>query len=352
MYFDMYVNPHGEAASNGLLLNTVHDFISVGDTSSYTGVFGQCDVLTEELTARTLMSNLVDEVGRKRYIATRDRIFPAGKSAGGVKTNRAAWKIEEILGPSILENLPNGFSFLDVCGGPGSWSTFLLDNRKDCTGVGVTKRDCPRSDRWYPALMKDKRWRFVNGANHSDGNILLKGVVVELMRRPRFNLVMCDGFGCSGDDVCQENFQIPIIIAEMMIMFRKLIVGGDFVMKIFTTWSKQTISLLWILSRCFDSFAIVKPQSSRCTNFERYVQCRGFRPRSADVLEPVIEKWYNSYTLPNIRKSDHIPLNIVPWETVAADAEFLKFIKQSTIRLSVKTTLSINKVYSELKNEQ
>lgn len=64
-------------------------------------------------------------------------------------------------------------------------------------------------------------------------------------------------------------------------------VGGHFVIKMFTFFECDTICLLYLLNIVFESVDVMKPFTSKEGNSEVYVVCREFRGN--DVVEPYLK---------------------------------------------------------------
>lgn len=76
--------------------------------------------------------------------------------------------------------------------------------------------------------------------------------------------------------------------------------GGHFVIKMFTFFECDTICLLYLLSRVFESINVTKPVTSKEGNSEVYVVCTEFRGDdvASIYLEELLEIgkfWYSSY---------------------------------------------------------
>ena len=83
------------------------------------------------------------------------------------------------------------------------------------------------------------------------------------------------GFDFSSDYNAQEDSIFPLLLAEFLIGIQVLEVGGCLVVKCFDTMERATLDLLWIVSRCFAEWSILKPQTSRAGNAERYFIGKG-----------------------------------------------------------------------------
>jgi len=87
----------------------------------------------------------------------------------------------------------------------------------------------------------------------------------------RVDLYTADGgFDFSADFNGQENTVQRLLVAEALAGLNTLKPGGTMILKIFDTKNRATIELLWLLAHCFTRTGLVKLQSSRPANSERY----------------------------------------------------------------------------------
>lgn len=103
---------------------------------------------------------------------------------------------------------------------------------------------------------------------HSDQN----------MNDGTFDLATGDGaFDCFDRFDRQEESVFPLIKTEIKISLQHLRQGGNLVVKFFTFFDCQTISLLYLLSNCFGNVCCYKPVASKKGNSEIYVICQRFQ---------------------------------------------------------------------------
>ncbi len=60
--------------------------------------------------------------------------------------------------------------------------------------------------------------------------------------------------------------------------------GGDFILKVFDTFLKSTIDIIYVLSTFYEKVYITKPNTSRTANSEKYIVCKNFRLQDSDYL--------------------------------------------------------------------
>jgi hypothetical protein len=96
------------------------------------------------------------------------------------------------------------------------------------------------------------------------------------------------GFDFSLDFNNQENNITKLLFAQIafaLIMQKK---RGSFVLKIFDCFMDHSIDLLYILSAFYEKVYIMKPQTSRYANSEKYIICKGFLFENNEVFYPFL----------------------------------------------------------------
>jgi hypothetical protein len=120
------------------------------------------------------------------------------------------------------------------------------------------------------------------------GNILLKtnqdAFIAAATASGGAHLFTADGgFDFSSDYNAQEDTVFPLLLAEVILGLRTLTKGGVLIIKCFDTVEQPTIDLIWLLSRAFREWGIVKPRTSRAGNAERYILGKGFLGDCEDI---------------------------------------------------------------------
>lgn len=123
------------------------------------------------------------------------------------------------------------------------------------------------------------------------GNILLPGnqdsfVSAVRTKHPEgVHLYTADGgFDFSSDYDGQEDSVFPLLLAETILGLRVLAKGGCLIIKCFDTTEHATVDLIWLISRAFCQWGLVKPRTSRGGNAERYIIGAGFLGGVDDIL--------------------------------------------------------------------
>jgi len=92
------------------------------------------------------------------------------------------------------------------------------------------------------------------------------------------------GFDFSVDFNKQELISTRLILAEVLYALALQKRGGHFILKIFDSFTKPTIEILYMLSSFYNKVYIVKPHTSRYANSERYIVCKDFKYHSTQHL--------------------------------------------------------------------
>jgi hypothetical protein len=72
--------------------------------------------------------------------------------------------------------------------------------------------------------------------------------------------------------------------------------NGNFVLKVFDTFSNAMIDILYLLSSLYKQTYIMKPQTSRYANSEKYIICKGYNlDENKERIENIIKKIYENF---------------------------------------------------------
>lgn len=247
---------------------------------------------------KTRLDELFDAGHGGLYWVARQELFPMDACKDAVRAdNRAGEKLAEIARAvggllSVLRPAPEETVFLDVCGGPGAWSKYLLklgEKHGSCMrGFGFSLRDGtnPLSCTWYRDLTTRGDFTALWGEDGTGDVCSAPNIVHAAQAVGRTAMIIvADGWlgGSAGShgqhlENYQEILSGRIILAELLIMLETVRAGGCFVCKIFDTFSSLTVSIICVVAALFEETFVVKPLHSRAVNSERYLVGRAFRP--------------------------------------------------------------------------
>lgn len=187
------------------------------------------------------------------------------------------------LAPGGFINATNHYIRLNFQQLSFDWLANTLNPYYESVDFGASVLD----DRFIQQLRTLDRWAF-GGSNR--GDILEPHYIDNLEQKIRshydlndeedaavFDFVTGDGaFDCFENLGRQEEMVFQLIYREVTIGLRFLKSSGSLVVKFFTFFSPETISLLYYLSHCFDRVVGCKPVASKHGNSEIYVVCLEF----------------------------------------------------------------------------
>ncbi|EFA84817.1 D111/G-patch domain-containing protein [Heterostelium album PN500] len=355
-------------------------------------------------------STLTD-LDRNCFVKARARSNPYEWIKGAIFQNRAAVKMANLDKiATLIEIKPNQdkFYFADVCAGPGGFTEYTLwrmvgkgipvenkEQRKRCKtkGWGFTlKGECDwKLDKFTDDSGLKIGDNFVvdygpadDGDIQNEQNIRhFTQMVLKGTNQKGVNLFMADGgISTEGEELNQESILGHLILCQFLTMFEILSLGGNFVCKIFDTFTPFTVGLLYIIFKHFESFTIVKPFTSRPLNSERYVIAKNllvYRPsnirnylyklnqrlndgenilRIIDIKDPVFIDFIRMKSLEQcdsqIRAFEYFTKAVEDWEYRVCDQEILKqnCLTEWGIPLDPRHTEKLNKQHHHPYNQQ
>ena len=90
------------------------------------------------------------------------------------------------------------------------------------------------------------------------------------------------GFDYSVDFNKQEIISSRLIFSQVVFALLLQKKGGTFIIKIFDVFDKFTIDIIYFLNILYNKVYIIKPNTSRYANSERYIVCKDFRLSSSE----------------------------------------------------------------------
>jgi len=290
----------------------------------------------------------------------RSQLFPHSGEGGQEHENRAGDKLAELVAVThLLDGIPSGAAFLDLCGGPGSWSQHLLGHQDlALRGFGFTLKSgavgavddwqADEKDDWYPDLHAHPDWTALWGADGT-GDLLKPGNLQHAAKQlAKEKVLLCVADGGFSDKAIPPNllelYFYRLLLGELLMAASCLKQGGKFVCKMYTAFSASTSALLFLTTRLFDSVEIVKPMSSRATGPERYLVASGFRDNAETAsVRAVLER---SHAVGNGASPLALPL-LAPAVAAASMAQDRAFTASMTTMVSTtceRQALALNAV--------
>jgi 23S rRNA U2552 (ribose-2'-O)-methylase RlmE/FtsJ len=153
------------------------------------------------------------------------------------------------------------------------------------------------------------------------------------------DLVTADG----GFDWKYENLQeqeaYKLIFGEILTALKCQKNGGNFVLKIFEMYTKNTIKYVELLRAFYDEVIISKPFTSRISNSEKYIVCKGYNAKNFTAI--IAKKLEDILTSMN-KNSQYNIIDI--FSDFKLDTDLLDVYKNINIQLMLEQYVGINNI--------
>ncbi len=216
--------------------------------------------------------------------------------------SRSYFKMIEILYLlKININDDGAISSFHLAEGPGGFIEALLHtrNNKNDRYIGMTIIN--DNDSNVPGWKKSKNFLlnnknvFIEKGIDGTGNLLnienFKYCYSKYANS--MEIITADGGFDFSQDFNKQEINITNLlfsqIAYAIIMQKS---GGTFILKIFDSFMQHTVDLLYLLSSFYQKVYIIKPNTSRHANSERYIVCKGF------ILNNTSDYFFNLFLPP------------------------------------------------------
>ena len=198
--------------------------------------------------------------------------------------------------------------------GPGGFIEAMANtrNNKSDQYIGISLLDDendPNIPAWKKTdsfLKNNKNVRIEYGKDKT-GNILSLENFVYCKNKyaNSMQVITADGgFDFSIDFNKQEINISKLLFAQMSYAIVLQKKGGTFILKLFDCFMHQSIDILSILSSFYEKVYLIKPNTSRYANSEKYVVCKGFLHSTNDQYYPY---FYNAFkTMVNLNEKVNI----------------------------------------------
>ena len=167
-----------------------------------------------------------------------------------------------------------------VAEAPGGFVESLLQQDLSMIyGSSLVSEDRDIPD-WSPKILRKTRFQEIRGIKENGDLLSFENVlsIIRKIKRASIDLVTGDGgFDTSDDYNLQEVKSLALIYSEIYLALHLQKIGGCFICKLFDTFDRRTLSLIYILSKSYKHIYFYKPSMSRISNSEKYVVCEDFQ---------------------------------------------------------------------------
>lgn len=200
--------------------------------------------------------------------------------------SRAFFKLVEIYKHfNILSNY-NSLKSFHLAEGPGGFieaTAFMRSNPLDTYyGITLTNDDDYSIPGWRKSEHLFKTYKNIIIEKGKTGNGNLYSVEnykhMAQMYKNSMNVITADGgFDFSSDFNKQENNAFRLLFTQVAYAIVMQKYNGVFILKLFDIFLKSTTQLIYLLNCFYKKVYIVKPNTSRHANSEKYLVCKYFK---------------------------------------------------------------------------
>jgi 23S rRNA U2552 (ribose-2'-O)-methylase RlmE/FtsJ len=202
--------------------------------------------------------------------------------------SRAFFKLIEIFNTfHILDNFKNTkIKTFHLAEGPGGFIealSYLRFNKGDIYyGMTLIDNDNCKIPGWKKTedFLKKNMNVVIEKGSDGTGNLYNPDNLRYIMNKYRNSMEVVTGdggFDFSIDYNKQEKMALQLIYAQIIYAIVLQKKGGYFILKVFDTFTKASVDLLYLLSCFYDKVHIMKPNTSRAANSEKYIICSIFK---------------------------------------------------------------------------
>ena len=272
--------------------------------------------------------------------------------------SRSYFKMIEICNTfDLLKNMPENMNSFHLAEGPGGFIEALAYLRKNPEDnyVGMTLlSDNMNVPGWRKSrifLEKNPNVYIEEGADGT-GDITKEENLLHCCGKygGKMDLITADGgFDFTTDYNTQESQMGILLISQLAFASGIQKKGGIFIMKMFDIFTKLSLDILYILSMMYEKVHIIKPNTSRYANSERYVVAQGFRSENGR------RDWTLSFALLFDKMKER---NIVSLLDIDIPRYFISKIEESNSSIgqqqmdTISNTLSLIKIPRQDKIEK
>jgi 23S rRNA U2552 (ribose-2'-O)-methylase RlmE/FtsJ len=208
--------------------------------------------------------------------------------------SRAFFKLIEICNTFDLFSEENGnIKSFHLAEGPGGFIeaiTYLRFNTADkYYGMTLLDQDNDNVPGWKKSLLflKKNKNVFIEKGIDETGDLYSPNnfkYSYETYKNSMDFITADGGFDFSVDFNKQESMALRLIFTEVIYAIVMQKKNGNFVLKMFDTFLKSSIDIIFLLSSLYSEVYITKPDTSRTANSERYIVCKGFKLNDSSYL--------------------------------------------------------------------
>lgn len=238
--------------------------------------------------------------------------------------DRAFFKIWELYSMYDLISKKNNFVSAHIAEAPGSFVQATILYREMYTkyskndnyhGISLhaDSKDVPIFiDNFKKIYENEKPLRLhlykTENKENKNGDITNPKIITQFVKQvDKADLVTADGGFPWKNENMQEQEYIRLFIGEVLTSLKILKKGGNFVCKIYETYTYTMIKIIRLLSEMYEKVILVKPLTSRISNSEKYIVCINYYENNKPIIEHLNNINIYLYENPNVFLYDPSP---------------------------------------------
>ncbi|KAF2902960.1 hypothetical protein ILUMI_03229 [Ignelater luminosus] len=313
-----------------------------------------------------------DELDSNELTKARARSNPFETIRSAFFMNRAALKmanIDAVTGFIFtdIDRNPNHrktkgpYYFADVCAGPGGFSEYILWRKKWLfKGFGFTlkgEHDFELTESQCASPVTFSAHYGIRG----DGDVCCPDNIRHFAERVLHetdgmgvHFMMSDGgFSVEGNENLQEILSKQLYVCQCLTALAIVRPHGHFVTKLFDLFTPFSVGLIFIMYNCFEKISILKPNTSRPANSERYLICYGLKAcsQTQQIQKYLWDIASELWELHQVQNNLNLDVNqIVPMSIITANKEFYNYIVDSNNRIGANQIVGLLKLTAFCQN--
>jgi len=167
------------------------------------------------------------------------------------------------------------------------------------------------------------------------------------------HFAMADGgFSVEGQENIQEILSKQLYLCQFLTALKILRINGSFVCKLFDLFTPFSVGLVYLMYKSFQQISIIKPNSSRPANSERYIVCKYKLPDTEAVIEYMnaINKILNEESQCEDGEQQVDVLEIFNRDEMHQDEQFLNYIIESNNTIGRTQIVGLRKIAAFAQN--
>lgn len=199
--------------------------------------------------------------------------------------SRSFFKLHEFINDhNIFENI-NDVNIACIAEGPGGFIQNILYNLKNTNiniknlyGITLISKS-NKVPSWNNSILTNNKINILNGIKNNGDICDINNIIsfINDIGENSCDLVTNDGgIDFSADYNRQEELSYKFIYYEILISLHIQKIGGTCIIKMFDILHINTQQLLFILRLTYKEVYLCKPVTSRSTNSEKYIICKGY----------------------------------------------------------------------------